>query len=139
MYDLLAALAGGFGVIAFGIAIYTLLRISLNRSVSGNMVERAEKYFQRWTLLDAAMIALFAIGALFLIADVIGIIREGNLLAYHHYGYTLSGVVYCTTGMLFMVGRLIFVLRRVGRLASFSQQHQKPNQAHSSKQRVQSR
>ncbi|WP_148497754.1 hypothetical protein [Paenibacillus senegalensis] len=133
MYDLLAALAAAIGVIAVGAALYTLLRISFNRAESGNVVERAEKYFQRWTALDAVMIALFAIGALFLMADVIGIVRERNLLAYHHYGYTISGVVYCLTGMLFMVGRLIFVLRRVRRLASFPQQHQKPNQTHTSK------
>lgn len=139
MYHLLAVVAATIGVLTVGVTLYTVIIISFTRKDSGHVVERAERYFQRWTALDAAMIALFAVGALFLVVNVIGIAREQNLLAYHHYGYVLSGVAYCLVGMLFMIGRLIFVLRRVKWLVSFPQQHQKPNQTHSSKQRVQNR
>lgn len=134
MYSVLAAGAAVIGLVVTGIILFTLWDILFRHKNDGSAADKASAYFQRWTVLDYAMIALFAVGALFLLADIIGVVRERNLLAYHHYGYLLSGIVYCCLGMLFMLGRLVFLLRGISRMAaSPPQKHKKPKKANAAK------
>lgn len=91
----------------------------------------------RWTVLDGAVLALFVIGALILLADVIGIARDKDSYPFYHFGYLLCGVIFSVMGMLVMSVRLLALLQlvRLNQAASPNDQEQ-PNQRETAKQGI---
>jgi hypothetical protein len=92
----------------------------------------------RWTFFDYALIAVFAIGSLFLFTDVIAVIRDSESYPLYHYGYLLCGFIFTLFGMLFMVLRLLLVLRliRTDGAAALPDNHDQPSGADQAEQRI---
>ncbi|NOU97905.1 hypothetical protein GC093_32465 [Paenibacillus sp. LMG 31456] len=102
---------------------------------SGSAVSAA---MLRWTFFDYALIAVFAIGSLFLFTDVIAVIRDAESYPLYHYGYLLCGFVFTLLGMLFMILRLAFVLSlvRSDRPVTVQDNHNHPGSADQAEKRV---
>ncbi|MCR8631147.1 MULTISPECIES: hypothetical protein [Paenibacillus] len=85
----------------------------------------------RWTFFDYALIAVFAVGSLFLFTDVIAVIRDAESYPLYHYGYLICGFVFTLFGMLFMILRLAFVLSlvRADRPLTIPDNHNQPSDA----------
>lgn len=85
----------------------------------------------KWTFFDYGLIAVFAIGSLFLFTDVIAVIRDADSYPLYHYGYLLCGFIFTLFGMLFMILRLKFVLSlvRTSRPAAITDNHDQPSGA----------
>ena len=94
-------------------------------------------YFTRWTVFDYAVLALFAFGMLFLLVDVLGVIRDRHDYPYWHYGYLLCGFIFSLLSMLFMLIRLAIVLKmiRPNHLSAINDHHE-PNDADGAKNGV---
>jgi hypothetical protein len=136
MYFSLAVMGGLLGLVVLAAAVFTpwLLQEQWKqqRDKEGGQVsklELARTYFMRWTALDYAIIGQFVIGLLFLLTDVIGVIRDRQSYPYYHFGYLLFGFIFSLLGMLFMLLRLILVLQ-VSRAPGVStpDHHHKPNE-----------
>lgn len=111
---------------------------------SGKERNRLIRALQRWTVFDYVLLAVFLIGALFLLADLIGVIRDKEAYPYYHYGYLLSGFAYQLIAGIGLVIRLGLTLRIAGDARDASsiapavdQHHHEPDQTQEAEQRVQ--
>jgi arginine exporter protein ArgO len=139
MYVLLAVLAAMFALLVAGLgafAAWAAFGIGKDRA----RVLRAA--LSRWSVFDYMLTALFTVGTLFLLADLIGMAKARDQYPYFHYGYLLSGFVYNTLAGLFLFIRLGMTVRLLGRkpeesdrdlsassLASADHDHSEPEQA----------
>jgi uncharacterized ion transporter superfamily protein YfcC len=150
MYNILAIAAGVIGTIVTIAAIFTVwyvgkaFRNAKKTSFAADDGRRPEEFKQsvdrllRWTFFDYAVLFVFFTGFLFLLSDLLGVVRDQESYPYYHYGYLLTGVTFSTLGMLFMVVRFSVVLRLLRfHRPSFPHHHQDPEQADQPKQRIQ--
>jgi uncharacterized membrane protein HdeD (DUF308 family) len=139
MYFVLAMFAAILGLAVTAAAVFTIWSILQQRkksnegksSIHGSFSQLASQYFLKWTVFDYSILILFAAGMLFLFVDVIGVMRERQSYPFFHYGYLLSGFLFSLLGMLFIVARLVIVLRlvRVHNELPAVNDHHKPNEA----------
>ena len=140
----LAIFAAVFGLAITGVAVYTAWYVHQSqkraagdkRSPSGPV----ESALLNWTVLDSAVLVLFAVGMVFLLVDLLAVMRDKELYPPYHFGYLLCGFVFVLLAMISMFIRLIYVLRLAGAPVSASdQQEHEPTEADKSKQRIQER
>ncbi|MDB5054891.1 MAG: hypothetical protein JWM44_2941 [Bacilli bacterium] len=139
MYFVLAMFAAILGLAVTAAAVFTIWSILQQRkesnegksSIHASFSQQASQYFLKWTVFDYSILILFAAGMLFLFVDVIGVMRERQSYPFFHYGYLLSGFLFSLLGMLFIVARLVIVLRlvRVHNELPAVNDHHKPNEA----------
>lgn len=137
----LAILGSLIGLFVTGSAIFTIWYISQQGKSAARQdmekVEHAEiarNLLLKWSLLDYTVLCMFCIGTLFLLVDVVAMIRDRSSYPLYHLSYLVFGVVFSFLGMLFMLVRLVAVLnlsRPSG--SSAPDNHYKPNQADHSK------
>lgn len=133
MYTTLAVFASVLGLTVTGAAVYTAWYVFQLRK--GEAPGQTRGLFDhsallRWTVFDYALLMLSLTGLLFLLVDLIGVMKERDLYPYYHYGYLLSGFIFTLLGVLFMLSRLFLVLRLAGHGPSAPHNHDEPNQAH---------
>ncbi|RTE01995.1 hypothetical protein [Paenibacillus whitsoniae] len=115
MNMLLTVIGAFIGLFVTGAALYTAWTVhhlwrqqaASPRAVS--QVEIAVTYFSKWTILDFSAIGLFLIGFVLLLAELVSVHR-GQTEATLHFMYLLSGMIYCSLGMLLLIVRLTVVL-----------------------------
>ncbi|HZG55552.1 hypothetical protein [Paenibacillus sp.] len=95
---LVALLVAGFGVFAAYLAF-------------AGKREAFRAALVRWTVFDYLILGVFLFGTLFLLADLVGVLRDRDAYPYYHYGYVLSGFVYNTIAGIFLFARLGLALR----------------------------
>ncbi|SDO29863.1 hypothetical protein SAMN04487897_111109 [Paenibacillus sp. yr247] len=116
MNMLLAIIGGLLGLFVTGAAIYTawmihqLWRQQAAAPKAASQVEIAVKYFSRWTIIDYAVVGLFIIGLILLLAELFAILRDQTALASFHFSYLLTGIIISAMGMLLLFVRLVVVL-----------------------------
>jgi hypothetical protein len=138
MYSSLAIFAAVLGLLLTSGAIHTIWSLLQQRkSQQGDQTfsQLAGRYFLRWSFFDYGVLVMFLCGMLFLLTEVIAVVRDRESFPYHHYGYLLSGFVFSLLGMLFTLARFIIVLRMVRGLdgASLVNDHQEPNETNGAK------
>lgn len=135
MYIILAVFAGIVGIVLAVSAATTAVALYRERKQmpdeKGHSWEK--EVFQmlgHWTRFDYALLFVFVIGALFLLTDLLAVIRDRDAYPYYHFGYLASGFCYVLLSMLLMQFRLLLMLKiwRSDRSAS-TDQHSEPNQA----------
>lgn len=113
----LAIFGGLVGLFVTGAALYTAWMIhqlwrqqaAAPRALS--QVDIAVTYLSRWTVMDYAVIGLFIAGLLLLLAELFALLRdETATAAAFHFSYLFTGLIFCTMGMVLLIGRLILVL-----------------------------
>jgi len=98
---IVALLVTGFGVFAAYMAF-------------GSRRDAVRKALGRWTVFDYLIVAVFLIGTMFLLADVVGVMKDRDAYPYYHYGYLLSGFVYNVLAGIFLFVRLGMTFRLLG-------------------------
>jgi putative exporter of polyketide antibiotics len=134
MYTILGIFAGVLGLLITGGAIYTIVSIVKQRKTQQDkqpISEAVGRYFLKWSFLDYAIIVVFLCGMLFLLVEVVAVMKDRQSFPYHHYGYLLSGFIFSLLGMLFMLARFAIVLRMVQGIerVAFINNHHEPNNA----------
>jgi uncharacterized membrane protein len=132
MYPMLTILAAILGVFITIGAIYTLwsiVRQQKNQAIKQSISEIAGRYLLKWSFLDYAIIIVFLSGMLFLLAELISVLKDRASFPYYHYGYLISGFVFSMLGMLFLLARFTIVLRIVQRMdfVALKNHHREPN------------
>lgn len=132
MYWILTILAAVLGLLITIGAIYTvwsIVRQRNNRQDKKTISEIAGQYFLKWSFLDYAIIIVFLSGMIFLLAELIAVMKDRQSFPFYHYGYLLSGFIFSFLGMIFMLARFTIVLRIVQRMdfVAFKNQHHEPN------------
>jgi hypothetical protein len=133
MYTILAIFAALLGLLLTSGSIYTIWIIVKQRNKhqeEQTFSQTAGRYFLRWSVFDYGVLIVFICGMLFLLAEVIAVVKDRQSFPYYHYGYLLCGFIFSLLGMLFMLVRLAIVLRMVGGmdLISLVNNHQEPNE-----------
>jgi putative exporter of polyketide antibiotics len=134
MYTILGIFAAFIGVLITAGAIYTIWSIVKQRKNQQNkqsVSETVGRYFLKWSFMDYAIIIVFLCGMLFLLAEVIAVMKDRESFPLYHYGYLLSGFIFSLLGMLFMVARFAIVLRMVQGIdpVALINHHNEPNNA----------
>lgn len=134
MYTALSVFAAIIGLAATGAAVYTAWYILQLRKVQAEPDKPSNGTFSvsqllRWTFFDYSLLILVLIGLMFLLVDLIGVLRDRDLYPYYHYGYLISGFIFSLMGLLFMLTRLFVVLRLAGQAFAAPHHHHEPNQA----------
>jgi len=137
MFIALAIFASVVGLFATGAAIFTAWAFQASRGQGGAGASRERPaptappsgWLLRWTVADYATILLFGFGFVFLLVDLIGVIRDRELYPLYHYGYLLCGFIFTLMGMLFAFARLAIVIWLAGRIAGAGHQAGEPDQA----------
>lgn len=130
LYTILQIFAAVLGLAVTGGAVYTVWRLFQAKGKTGAPGKLERQLLLRWTVFDYAVLALVLIGLVFLLADVIGVINDRDQYPYYHYGYLLSGFIFSLVGLVFMLVRLIMVLRLANPDPSAVDQGNKPDQAY---------
>jgi hypothetical protein len=138
MYVLLAVLAAIFALLVAGFGSFAVWAAFGTGKDRGRVLRAA---LSHWSVFDYMLAALFTVGTLFLLADLIGMAKVREQYPYFHYGYLLSGFVYNTLAGLFLFIRLGMTVRLLGRkpgetngdlraamLASADNDHSEPEQ-----------
>jgi putative exporter of polyketide antibiotics len=138
MYTYLAIFAAILGLLLTSAAIYTIWTLTQQRkNQQGELTfsQLAGRYFLRWSFFDYTVLVMFLCGMLFLLTEVIAVVREPASFPYHHYGYLLCGFIFSLLGMLFTLARFIIVLRVVRGMdgVSLVNDHQEPNETNAAK------
>jgi hypothetical protein len=133
MYTILTIFAALLGLLLTSGSIYTIWIIVKQRNKhqeEQTFSQTAGRYFLRWSVFDYGVLIVFICGMLFLLAEVIAVVKDRQSFPYYHYGYLLCGFIFSLLGMLFMLVRLAIVLRMVGGmdLISLVNNHQEPNE-----------
>ncbi|UQZ82761.1 hypothetical protein SK3146_01921 [Paenibacillus konkukensis] len=135
---MLAILGGAVGLLvtASAVMLIWLFMQRKQRNRSGEETQESplaglSSMLLQWTYFDYALIAVFAIGSLFLFTDAVAVIRDAASYPLYHYGYLLCGFVFTLLGMLFMILRLGVVLSliRTGRAGLAPDHHRHPGDA----------
>lgn len=116
-----------------GAAVYTVWYV--RQQAKGYQAIRANKsaldltapYLLRWTVLDYAGMLLSFMGLMFVLVDLIAVIRERDSYPYYHYGYLACGFVFLLVSVVFLLLRLGFILALINKnRASSSNQSREP-------------
>jgi magnesium-transporting ATPase (P-type) len=134
MYPMLRVFAIVLGALLTSGVIYTIITIFKQRKKQPDKLtysQTAARYFLRWSFFDYAVILVFLCGMIFLLVEVIAVLKDKASFPYHHYGYLLSGFIFSLLGMIFLLVRFVIVLRLVRDMDRFSfvNNHHEPNKA----------
>ncbi|MNC15398.1 hypothetical protein D3C75_632140 [compost metagenome] len=130
MYSMLQVFAAVLGLAVIGGAVYTVWRMFQIKGKTGAPGTAERQFLLRWTVFDYAVLALVLVGLIFLLADVIGVIKDRDQYPYYHYGYLLSGFIFSLVGLVFMLVRLAMVLRLANPGPAPVDQGDKPDQTY---------
>ncbi|MDF2670647.1 MAG: hypothetical protein K0R67_2953 [Paenibacillus sp.] len=125
----LAIFASIVGLFVTIVALYTAWYVYQDRKSGENdqgtdeaqkekaPMERSRSLLQRWMIWDWTVLILFGCGAVFLLVDIVAISKVVDQYQFppYHYGYMLSGFIFCVLGMLFSTIRVISLLWLAGR------------------------
>ena len=137
----LAVIAGMIGIAVTAAVFYTVWYMleqwkkqqdaAMDGKDRPTLSDTAGALLLRWTVVDYAVLVLMGAGMLFLLVDVLGVMRDRASYPDYHYGYLLSGAAFAFLGMLFLLARLLVVLRiaRKPVLPAPNDGH-KPNETH---------
>lgn len=132
----LAIVCGAIGLAVTGAAVYAVAAALQQRKQAADngakapFAETGTAYLLRWTAWDYAVLAVFAAGMLFLLVDLLGVVRDRASFPDYRFGYMLCGFVFSLLGMLLMVVRLGLVLQLAGSSRAPAPQHERePEQA----------
>lgn len=141
MYTILAIFAGLIGLFVTGVAVFTAWAYYSTRARLKQAGQQPEgetpagepdispwDWFLRFTVADYAALFLFGFGAVFLITDLIGVMKDRDMFPMYHFGYLLCGILFCLMGMLFMFVRLVLVLRLTGGASASAHHPHEPDQ-----------
>jgi hypothetical protein len=113
MYTLLSLLAIGIGLLVMTALSWQLWQLS--KTVRANPEEALTvhlvRQLSRWTWLDSAICGLLLLGILFMLADLLAMYRDRHLYPLYHFGYLLSAFFYSLIGVIFLLARLLLLLR----------------------------
>ncbi|SFL27770.1 hypothetical protein SAMN03159341_104402 [Paenibacillus sp. 1_12] len=146
MNQTLAVIAGLIGLLVTGSAVLmawlTMNQLQDKRkheTSNGRLLDGTFRHLLRWTFFDYALIGVFTIGSMFLLADLLAVIRDAQSYPLYHYGYLVCGFVFMIFGMLFMVLRLSLVLSlvRMESVLSGPNQHEHPGKTEQPEERIQ--
>jgi hypothetical protein len=141
MYTMLKIFAIVLGVLLTSGAIYTIIAIIRQRNTQLKKLtfsQTAGRYFLKWSFFDYAVIVVFLSGMLFLLVEVIAVVKDKASFPFYHYGYLLCGFIFSLLGMLFLLVRFAIVLRMIRGMEgiSFINNHQEPDQADTPEQGI---
>jgi len=108
LYSILAVAAAVVALLVTGFGVFAAYM------AFGARREAVRSALGRWTVFDYLILVVFLIGTLFLLADVIGVLRDRDAYPYYHYGYLLSGFVYNALAGVFLFVRLGLTFRLLG-------------------------
>lgn len=134
MYIALAVFAAILALLIVSVSIYTIWSIwyqarHLKGKLKDNVNTVVSSYFMKWTWLDYAILLLFLVGMIFLLTDVIAVMRDAELYPAYHFGYLLSGFVFSALAMLFLFIRFAMTLKLIHSSRSLTEKHHhKPTQ-----------
>lgn len=114
MYPTLAVFAGALGLVIVGCSAWTaaiLLGYRRRYGWKPEAVEAIRVRFFRWTYMDYAVLLVLTVGMLFLLADLLAVIRDREAYPFYHYGYLACGFVFVTVSTLFLFARFVMLLR----------------------------
>ncbi|KPV55111.1 hypothetical protein QJ48_34945 [Paenibacillus sp. A3] len=94
-------------------AVQTKERPEDQPSLSASLVRQAGPHLARWTFFDYALLALFAVGSLFLFTDLLAVLRDAEQYPPYHFPYLLCGFVFTLAGMLMMLVRLALTIASI--------------------------
>jgi Na+/H+-translocating membrane pyrophosphatase len=141
MYTILMIFAGCVGLIVTGAAFYTVwsimdMRKQLNERQSESSVD-IKDVMRTWTAMDYGAIAVFVVGMMLLIADLLAVIRDRDSYPYYHYGYLFCAIIFVFVGMMFMVIRLGVIVRSPAKAEStFDHNYNEPEQTDQAHERI---
>ncbi|MDF2938604.1 MAG: hypothetical protein K0Q90_3977 [Paenibacillaceae bacterium] len=130
LYNILQIFAAILGLAVTGGAVYTVWRMFQVKAKTGAPGKLERQLLLRWTVFDYAILVLVLVGLVFLLSDVIGVIKDRDQYPYYHYGYLLSGFIFSAVGLVFMLVRLTMVLRLANPDSAPVDQGNKPDQAY---------
>ncbi|MCP1311846.1 hypothetical protein [Paenibacillus tyrfis] len=96
-----------------GAAAQTKERPEDQPSLSAALVRQAGPHLARWTFFDYVLLALFAVGSLFLFTDLLAVLRDAEQYPPYHFAYLLCGFVFTLAGMLMMLVRLALTIASI--------------------------
>jgi hypothetical protein len=150
MYTILTIFAGCVGLIVTGAAFYTVWSVMEMRKQQQSMGQKVlnggqsessvdvKDIMRAWTAMDYGAIAVFVVGMMLLIADLLAVIRDRDSYPYYHYGYLFCAIIFVFIGMMFMVIRLGVIVRSSPKAEStFEHNNNEPEQADQAHERVQ--
>lgn len=114
MYSVLRMFAAFLGLLITSGIIVTIVSLIQQRKKETDKQTFSVlmgRFFLRWSYMDYAIIIMFLCGMLFLLVEVIAVLKDRASFPYYHYGYLLSGCIFSLLGMLFMMTRFAIVLR----------------------------
>lgn len=129
-YTILQVFAAVLGLAVTGGAVYTVWMMFQARGKAGAPGKLERQLLLRWTVFDYAVLALVLIGLVFLLADVVGVMKDRDQYPYYHYGYLLSGFIFSFVGLIFLLVRLGMVLRLANPDPAAVDQGDKPDQTY---------
>ncbi len=132
LYEVLALAGGLLGLMLTAAAVYTAWSVHKIRKNQETLpIEENFHFLLKWSVFDYAVLMVSAMGMLFLLADLIGMIRDHESYPLYHYGYLLCGFIFSFLGMVFMVIRLGMVLSLTKReMFGSPNHHAEPEQTH---------
>lgn len=110
MYTILSVAAAIVAIVVTGFAAFAAYLLRPGSEVR----DRIAGSLRRWTAFDYVILGVFLIGTLFLLADLIGVLRDRDAYPMHHYGYLLSGFIYNLLAGIFLFVRLGVTFRLLG-------------------------
>lgn len=129
-YTILQVFAAVLGLAVTSGAVYTVWRMFQAKGKTGAPGKLERQLLLRWTVFDYAVLALVLIGLVFLLADVVGVMKDRDQYPYYHYGYLLSGFIFSFVGLIFLLVRLGMVLRLANPDPAAVDQGDKPDQTY---------
>jgi hypothetical protein len=110
-----------FGSWLVGFVIYSLWKVqTISKQVSKAEAslpifkkmkfESATKYLSVWNYTDYAMLVLFAIGTLVLLADLFAVIRDRDEFPEYHLLYLIFGLIFTFVAAVFWLLRLLLII-----------------------------
>lgn len=134
MYTILGFFAAFLGVLIIAGTVYTIYSVikqRKNQQSNQSVSETVGRYFLKWSFMDYAIIIVFVCGMLFLLAEMVAVMKDREGFPLYHYGYLLCGFVFSLIGMLFMVARFVIVLRMAQGMdcVALIDHHNEPNNA----------
>ncbi len=94
------------------------------------MEEPKKSVFMKWSWMDYTILIIFLFGTIFLLADLLSVMRDREFYPSYYHGYLLFGFVLNVTAMILLFIRLGVVLAKI-RLhdSPLFEHHNQPTQA----------
>lgn len=142
MQLILAIVAAVTGLFVTGAVVFTCWFLYAKRNAQkksnqpqAHLAEMAGEHFRTWTIFDVALLLMMILGLLFLLADLVAVLRDRDLYPSYHVTYLLSGFCFILIGTLLILTRFILMTQASTRLNNTSSQnnHHEPKKTQSAK------